>query len=128
MMRPCVGLVMALAWLAGCASTPPVLVLAEYRADAPPDAACAALIDQALDRELHGAFSLVARELATRTAPGAAPERRLAPLGSHPAGAPRRGLDGTFRALFVDCDTRLAYVARRGGVADITYWFGPFAL
>ena len=94
----------------------------------PRDAACAGLIERALARDAEGGFKL-AGMLITHTdpTPGHSTEA-LRPTGSHPADIPSRQLDGTFRALFVNCETRQAYVSKRGAVIDITYWYGPFGL
>lgn len=50
-----------------------------------------------------------------------------APPAAHPVERKHK-LDGVFEALYLDCGKKTAYIERRGGVADITYWFGPFAL
>ena len=52
----------------------------------------------------------------------------LVPLGSHPVERMARQMDGSFHSVFVNCQTRLAYIAKRGGVIDSIYWFGPFNL
>jgi len=111
----------------------PPLVLGE-RATAPPSEACGSLIGQAVERDAEGGFKLTGM-LNTNTYPRpgqsqvrASPDAPLVPYGSHPAGARSPQLDGTFRSLFVNCETRQAYVAKRGGVIDITYWYGPFGL
>lgn len=122
--------------LAACASepSPARLVLVPYDRATPPDAACAALIEEAAARDLHGAFRPAAARLVEpepRPSGAAAPPAtpgRLVPAGSHPARTMQRALDGTFHSLFVDCAARRAWVSRRGGVADLTYWFGPFAI
>ena len=108
----------------------PPLVLAEQVKDAPRDDACVGLINDAVARDAHGVFRL-AGMLNTNTDPKHGHAKRqgpLVPAGSHPADMPRRQLDGTFRALFVNCETRQAYVSKRGAVIDITYWYGPFGL
>lgn len=134
----CVGL-LAAAFLGACASTKPqpsapLLVLVDYQADAQRDDACTALIGQAALRESQRGFSL-AGMLNTNTDPkpgkakvAGAPYSPLMPIGSHPAGAARQQMDNTSRRLFVNCETRQAYVSKRGGVTDITYWYGPFVL
>jgi len=111
----------------------PPLVLGE-QAKTPPSEACDSLIGQAAQRDAKGGFKL-AGMLNTNTYPGpgqsqvrAAPNSPLVPYGSHPAGARSPQLDGTLRSLFVNCETRQAYVSKRGGVIDITYWYGPFGL
>ena len=94
----------------------------------PRDAACASLIERALARDVQGGFKL-AGMLITNTDPKPRHSNgALRPAGSHPADIPTRQLDGTFRALFVNCETRQAYVSKRGAVIDITYWYGPFGL
>lgn len=132
--------VLAAILLGACASkqpepiAPPPLVLGTYRQDTPREAACDGLIAQAMARDEQGGFKLVGmRNTNIHPEPGAtqvpaAPYPTLAPLGSHPAGIGRAQLDGTYRSLFVDCETRQAYVSKRGGVVDVTYWFGPFGL
>ena len=130
--RFCLAILAAVS-LVACASKPPPIVLGEYVRAAPRDAACAALIEQAAARAAGGGFKLIGMPNArTTVAPGAGQAKPgsnfLAPLGSHLAGLPLRQLDGTFHSLFVQCETRHAYIAKRGGVIDITYWYGPFAL
>jgi hypothetical protein len=94
----------------------------------PRDAACADLIERALAHDAQGGFKLAGMLIAdTDPKPGYSKEA-LRPDGSHPADIPTRQLDGTFRALFVNCETRQAYVSKRGAVIDITYWYGPFGL
>lgn len=94
----------------------------------PRDAACAGLIERALARDVQGGFKL-AGMLITNTDPKPGHSNgALRPAGSHPVDIPTRQLDGTFRALFVNCETRQAYVSKRGAVIDITYWYGPFGL
>ena len=106
----------------------PPLVLAVQTEDTPRDEACTGLIEHAVARDAQGAFRL-AGMLNTNTNPKPGHSREpLVPLGSHPADTPSRQLDGTFRALFVNCETRQAYVSKRGAVIDITYWYGPFGL
>jgi hypothetical protein len=102
------------ALLAGCAGTPPTavkqtLVLEDYVDGAPRDAACLALDDGA-------------------PADAAPRSVYLVPLGSHPVERMARQMDGSFHSVFVNCQTRLAYIAKRGGVIDGIYWFGPFDL
>ena len=106
----------------------PPLVLAEYVRNAPPDPACAGLIERAVARDGQGGFKL-AGMLNTNTDPKQGHSKGLLiPLGSHPTGLLTPQLDGTYRSLFVNCETRQAYVSKRGGVIDITYWYGPFGL
>jgi len=106
----------------------PPLALAVPVEDAPRDDACTGLIERAVARDTQGGFRL-AGMLNTNTYPKPGQSKgALIPLGSHPADAPSRQLDGTFRALFVNCETRQAYVSKRGAVIDITYWYGPFGL
>lgn len=112
----------------------PPLVLGGYQADAPRNQACDSLIGQAVERDAKGGFRLVGM-LNTNTYPKpgqsqvrASPDKPLVPYGSHMAVPRSPQLDGTFRSLFVNCETRQAYVAKRGGVIDITYWYGPFGL
>lgn len=139
-MRPIVCLlVLAAIALGACASkkpepSAPPLVLGGYVKSTPRSEACDSLIAQAGQRDLQGAFKL-AGMLNTNTYPKpgeskvrAMPDIPLVPFGSHPADVPARQLDGTLRALFVNCETRQAYVSKRGGVIDITYWYGPFGL
>jgi len=126
------------ALLAGCAGKPPpvarpTLVLADYVDGTPQDEACVALGQRAFERGGRNGFKLIGKEMTVVAAPGAAPDparpgNLQVPLGSYPAGRMERQLDGTFHTLFVNCETRLAYIAKRGGVIDITYWFGPFDL
>jgi len=124
------------ALLTGCAGTPtrPTLVLEDYMEGAPRDAACVALDERALARGRSSGFKLVAKEMTVAATPGASTEaaqRQLdsrVPLGSHPVDRMARQLDGTFHSVFVNCQTRLAYIAKRGGVIDSIYWFGPFDL
>ena len=126
------------ALLAGCAGTPPTavkptLVLEDYVEGAPREAACLALDDDARARVTNHGFDLVAKEMVVATAAGAPADgaRRsvyLVPLGSHPVARMVRQLDGSFHSVFVNCQTRLAYIAKRGGVIDSIYWFGPFDL
>lgn len=106
----------------------PPLALAVPVEDAPRDDACTGLIERAVARDTQGGFRL-AGMLNTNTSPKPGQSKgALIPLGSHPADTPSRQLDGTFRALFVNCETRQAYVSKRGAVIDITYWYGPFGL
>ena len=139
-MRPnvCLTVLVAIALGAFATEKPkppaPPLVLGDYVRGTPRSEACASLIAQAVERELHGAFKL-AGMLNTNTYPKpgeskvrATPDMPLVPLGSHPTGLLAPQLDGTFRSLFVNCETRQAYVSKRGGVIDITYWYGPFGL
>lgn len=112
----------------------PPLVLGGYVKDMPRSEACDGLIGQAAARDAQGGFKLVGM-LNTNTYPKpgasqvrATPHILLVPYGSHPAGAASPQLDGTYRSLFVNCETRQAYVSKRGGVIDITYWYGPFGL
>lgn len=132
--------VLASAALGACATqpppepVPPTLVLSDYVEGAPRDAACEALIEQALVRHAGNGFKLIGK-LNTRTYPRpgeprvqATPHHPLTPVGSHPAGAPMLRMDGTRNFLYVNCEAREAYIAQRGGVIDITYWFGPFVL
>jgi hypothetical protein len=126
------------ALLAGCTSTPPTtvkqtLVLEDYVAGAPRDAACLALDDSARARVTNHGFDLMAKEMAVAPtagtpADGAPRSVYLVPLGSHPVERMARQLDGSFHSVFVNCQTRLAYIAKRGGVIDSIYWFGPFNL
>ena len=95
----------------------PPPVLGEQLDDAPPDPACADLIRQALARDAQREFTLAGML-----------NRSPLPLGGHRASAPALQMDGTARSLFVNCETRQAYVSKRGGVIDITYWYGPFGL
>lgn len=105
----------------------PPLVLA-VQEDAPRDDACTGLLERAVARDVQGGFKL-AGMLNTNTTPKPGHTKGpLVPIGSHPAHTPSRQLDGTFRALFVNCETRQAYVSKRGAVIDITYWYGPFGL
>ena len=132
--------ILAALFLGACASkkpepvVPPPLVLGGYQKDTPRSAACDSLIGQAVERDAKGGFKLVGM-LNTNTYPKPgksqvreSPNHPLVPYGSHPAGDARAQLDGTFRALFVNCETRQAYVSKRGGVIDITYWYGPFTI
>jgi len=106
----------------------PPLALAVPVEDAPRDDACTGLIERAVARDTQGGFRL-AGMLNTNTYPKPGQSKgALIPLGSHPADMPIRQLDGTFRALFVNCETRQAYISKRGAVIDITYWYGPFGL
>lgn len=112
----------------------PPLVLGGYDKDTPRNPACDSLIEQAVERDVKGGFKLVGM-LNTNTYPKPGksqvretPNHVLIPYGSHPAGPLIRQLDGTFRSLYVNCETRQAYVSKRGGVIDITYWYGPFVL
>lgn len=125
----------AILLLGACASKPAParVVLGPADRGAPAGAACAALIEQAVARDLRGAFRPAATNIAEVVRPtGAAAHSHtpasLVPVGSYRAGATRRELDGTFHSLFVDCGARRAWVSRRGGVADLTYWFGPFTI
>lgn len=52
--------------------------------------------------------------------------RHLSPLGTIAVFLDDRDLMGTFSSLFVDCDKRLAFISKRGGIDDKTRWFGPF--
>ena len=126
--------------LGACASAepPPVvqppIVLGGYVKDAPLDEACASLIGQAAARDAQREFKL-AGMLNTNTYPKpgtsrvrSIPDMPLVPFGSHRAGEPVPQMDGTARSLYVNCKTRQAYVSKRGGVIDITYWYGPFGL
>ena len=113
---------------------PPPLVLAGYIQGAPRDEACVALIEQASQRDAQRDFKL-AGMLNTNTYPRpgestvpASTRFPLVPYGSHPASEAVLLMDGTRRSLFVNCETRQAYVSKRGGVIDITYWYGPYAL
>lgn len=131
--------ILAAILLGACASEappapPPPLVLGAYQPDAPRDDACVALIGQAAQRDAKRDFKL-AGMLNTNTYPKpgeskapASPYIRLVPLGSHAASPASLQMDGTLRTLFINCETRQAYVSKRGGVIDITYWYGPFAL
>lgn len=131
--------ILAAASLGACASRQAPLpseplVLAGYTQGTPPDQACVAMIGQAAERDAQRSFKL-AGMLNTNTYPKpgestvpANPQMPLVPIGSHPAGQAQLQMDGTSRGLFVNCETRQAYVAKRGGVIDITYWYGPFAL
>ena len=106
----------------------PPLALAVQDKDTPRDEACTGLIERAVARDGEGGFKL-AGMLNTNTHPKPGQSKDpLIPIGSHPANTPSRQLDGTFRALFVNCETRQAYVSKRGAVIDITYWYGPFGL
>ena len=126
------------ALLTGCAGTPPAavkptLVLENYVGGAPRDAACLALDDGARARVTSNGFNLVARDMVvapTASTPADKAQRSvyLVPLGSHPVERMARQLDGSFHSVFVNCQTRLAYIAKRGGVSDSIYWFGPFDL
>lgn len=130
--------ILGAACLAGCAATPPeavkpTLVLADYVEGTPQDAACVALGERARERGSQNAFQLIGKEMQVDSRPGTATVRAnpsviQVPLGSHPAGRMARQPDGTFHSLFVNCDTHQAYIAKRGGVIDISYWFGPFDL
>ena len=126
--------------LGACASAepPPVvqppIVLGGYLKDAPLDEACSNLIGQAAVRDAQREFKL-AGMLNTNTypKPGTSQvrpmlEMPLVPVGSRLAGKPVPQMDGTARSLYVNCETRQAYVSKRGGVIDITYWYGPFGL
>jgi len=126
------------ALLAGCAGTPSTggkqtLVLEDYVDGAPRDAACLALDDGARARVTNHGFNLVAKEMVVAPLAGAPADAAprsvyLVPLGSHPVERMARQLDGSFHSVFVNCQTRLAYIAKRGGVIDSIYWFGPFDL
>lgn len=126
------------ALLAGCAGTPPAavkptLVLEGYVKGAPPDAACLALDDGARARVTNHGFDLMAKDMvvaptAGGPADGAQRSVYLVPLGSHPVERMARQMDGSFHSVFVNCQTRLAYIAKRGSVSDSIYWFGPFDL
>jgi hypothetical protein len=126
------------ALLAGCAGTPPTavkptLVLEDYVDGAPRDAACLALDDGARARVTNHGFNLVAKEMVVAPTAGTPADTAprsvyLVPLGSHPVERMARQLDGSFHSVFVNCQTRLAYIAKRGGVIDSIYWFGPFDL
>lgn len=123
------------ALLTGCAGTPPkpALVLEDYMEGAPRDAACEALDQRARERAGNHGFNLVAREMVVVPTPGtstAGAQRSgyRVPLGSHPVDRMARQLDGTFHAVFVNCQMQVAYIAKRGGVIDSIYWFGPFDL
>ena len=59
---------------------------------------------------------------------GAPRSSYLVPFGSDPVERMVRQLDGPFHSVFVNCQTRLAYIAKRSGVIDSIYWFGPFDL
>lgn len=59
---------------------------------------------------------------------GAPRSSYLVPFGSDPVERMARQLDGPFHSVFVNCQTRLAYIAKRSGVIDSIYWFGPFDL
>jgi hypothetical protein len=50
----------------------------------------------------------------------------LAPVDTYTVFLLRRQLDGSFASLFINCQNRQAYVSLRGGLADITDWYGPF--
>ena len=126
--------------LGACASAEPPtvvqppIVLGGYLKDAPLDEACSNLIGQAAVRDAQREFKL-AGMLNTNTypKPGASQvrpmlEMPLVPFGSRLAGKPVPQMDGTARSLYVNCETRQAYVSKRGGVIDITYWYGPFGL
>ena len=127
----------AIALCLGACATPkqePVMLVG-YVEEAPPDVACATLMQDAVARTLANGFSLVGNPAQTvrGTAPaGAAREqvrnRHLVPAGSRPAGLTRRRMDGTFQSLYVNCAARKAYISKRGGLTDATYWFGPFLL
>lgn len=104
------------------------LVLAVQSEGIPRDTACTGLIERAVARDTEGGFKLAGMlNTNTHSKPGHS-KGLLIPAGSHPAVMPSRQLDGTFRALFVNCETRQAYVSKRGAVIDITYWYGPFGL
>lgn len=106
----------------------PPLALAVHAEDTPRDEACIGLIERAVTRDAQGGFKL-AGMLNSNTHPQPGQSKApLIPIGSHPANTPSRQLDGTFRALYVNCETRQAYVSKRGAVIDITYWYGPFGL
>lgn len=130
--------ILAAVTLGACASKeppppPPPLVLAGYVQGTPRDAACETVIGEAMQRDARREFKL-AGMLNTNTYPKpgestvrANPQMPLAPIGSHPAGPSSQQMDGTWRTLFVDCEKHQAYVSKRGGVIDITYWYGPYA-
>lgn len=130
--------ILGAAFLAGCAGTQPAavkptLVLADYIEDTPQNAACVALGERARERSRQHAFKLVGHDMQVASRPATAtgrpnPDAVQVPLGSHPAERMARQPDGTFHSLFVNCETRQAYIAKRGGVIDISYWFGPFDL
>lgn len=120
--------------LGACASAepPPVvqppLVLGEHMEDAPPDDACTDLIRQAVARDAQREFKLAGMLNTNTSRARPMPEMPLIPFGGYRASAPVPQMDGTARSLYVNCETRQAYVSKRGGVIDITYWYGPFGL
>jgi len=125
------------ALLTGCAGTPsavkPTLVLEDYVGGTPRDAACVALDDGARARGTNHGFDLLGKDMVvapTANAPADGAQRSVyrVPLGSHPVERMVRQLDGSFHSVFVNCQNRLAYIAKRGGVSDSIYWFGPFDL
>ena len=130
------GLLAMAVLLAGCATAPQEsLMLVEYVESAPPDTACAAMLERAAARDAANGFDTLGRQIEqVHAAPtngithDPARSRRLVPAGASPAGQPWRRMDGTIQSLYVDCAARKAYVSRRGGIADVTYWFGPFRL
>jgi len=138
-MKRSTWLVLSCCSLLGACAAPeppslPPIVLAGLVRDAPRDAACVALIAQAVQRDAQRGFTragmlntnIVARPGAPR--PPASAQTTLVPDGSHAASEAVLLMDGTRRRLFVDCVTRQAYVSQRGGVIDVTYWYGPYAL
>lgn len=125
--------------LGACATVEdPPLTLTRYDGTPAPDAACLATMAQAAQRQAAGGFSTVARPVsrivgpgrgAAVTLPGAARQQAaLVPAGSHPVELPMPAFDNTFTLMYVNCTTRQAWFSRRGGAADVSYWFGPFAL
>lgn len=104
------------------------LVPGDHMQDAPPDHACVDLIRQAVARDAQREFKLAGMLNTNTPRARPMPEMPLIPFGGHRAGAPVPQMDGTARSLYVNCETRQAYVSKRGGVIDITYWYGPFGL
>ncbi|GAB3375651.1 hypothetical protein [Massilia agri] len=51
----------------------------------------------------------------------------LIPVGTVPVFLDYADLTGTMTSLFIECNKRLAFVSKRGGIIDTTRWFGPFS-
>lgn len=80
---------------------------------------CPELAERAIAAHKAGKFVLTGRMMGGIDEP--------APPGVQAVDGGRR-LDGVAQVLYLDCGRKTAYIMRRGGVADFTYWFGPYAL
>jgi hypothetical protein len=103
---------------------PAVLFASSCAAAEPPEVdapkkLCPELAEAAITAYRAGKFALAGRMIGDIDEP--------APPGAHLVEGGRK-LDGAAELLYLDCGKKAAYIMRRGGVADFTYWFGPYAL